>query len=467
MKAIFKREFISLVADGRFWIACCLFTLLVGLSTAISLKNDRAMEHLRGGAQHDLRHEWVSQTAKDPHSAAHFGTYQVKPGTSLSWFDPGLDPFLGTVNFLEAHVRSEFMLRPARDSTSARHLGYLSPAFLLQVIAPLLIILFCFGSFASDRESGTLRLTLASGVHPAALVGGKIVGGLAAVFALVLPSLGVSGIMMMRVSEEIDLARLGLLLLGYGFYFAAIASITLWVSSRVLKSQSALAIMISFWIGMTFVVPRTISDMAAAQHPLPSKAAFAQKIAEETRQGIDGHDPQDARREELLERTLREYGVQRIEELPVNFDAIALQASEDYTSELYQREFDRVADQLEAQAQIVRTTAVLAPFLAIRNWSMAVSESDWAHHRRYAQAVEKYRQELVRRLNTDMIQNSRTGDFGYVVQQDFWESIPPMTYEGPSVRASIEDVESQLGLLAAWALLGIVGCLRASARLRP
>lgn len=467
MRPIIQREFLSLMRDGRFWIACVLFTALIGVSIVVGLKDQHTKDAVRGHVTNELRKEWDTQSAKDPHSGGHFGTYVVKPGGPVGWFDPGVEPYLGSIAFLEAHVRNEFIHRPAAEMTSARHFGYFSPAFLLQTLAPLLTILFCFSSFAGDRESGVLRQALATGVHPLLLVGGKILGTLAGVAALMAPSLVAAWWLMQGGGGSPDASRLLALTLGYGLYLLAIANLTVWVSSIAPKSQVALAAMITFWIATTFVLPRTISDLAASRSPLPSKAAFAHRVAQETLNGIDGHDPLDSRRAALLESTLKKYKVNRIEDLPVNFDAIALQASEDYTSALYKREFDQAAAQLESQASFVRSTTLFAPYLAIRNWSMSVAGTDFAHHRRYSEAVEGYRQFLIRRLNEDMANNSRTGDYGYFVESEYWEQVPSFEYEEPSLRWSVQSTSGQLGVLALWSLVSAGLCLLSAPRLRP
>ncbi|MDT1893904.1 ABC transporter permease subunit, partial [Acinetobacter baumannii] len=51
--------------------------------------------------------------------------------------------------------------------------GQLTPAFVLQVLAPLLLVFFGHAGVARERESGTLRILLAQGVRSRQLVLGK------------------------------------------------------------------------------------------------------------------------------------------------------------------------------------------------------------------------------------------------------------------------------------------------------
>jgi ABC-2 type transport system permease protein len=467
LKAIVKNELKILMQDGRFWIAGFLLTTLLAVSIFVGLEGQKQKAATGERITRQLRAEWESQSEKDPHAAGHFGTYVVSPSGPGNWLDPGIEPYVGSVVFLEAHVRNEFQHRPAAESTTLRHFGTFSPAFILQIVAPLIIILFCFSSFAADRESGTLRLVLASGVNTVHLVAGKVIGNLLGLALLLAPGLVAAYANLETRIGVFDPVRLSLLALGYFLYFAVFAGLTLWVSSLLSKSQTALTTMILFWITTCFVLPRTISDFAAAQHPLPSKAAFSDRISRETQKGIDGHDMQDERRGPLFEKTLKEYGVQSVEELPVNFDAIAMQESEEYTSELYTREFNRIADILDRQARQTRNAAAVIPFFAIQNWSMALSGTDFAHHRRFSDSVEEYRRDLIEMLNRDMIENSRTGEYSYAVGREFWENVHPFRYKEPVIEWSMQSVKSQGFSLVAWALASFGCCLFAASRLKP
>lgn len=460
------REFTSLIRDGRFIVTCTLFAALMAASVYIGIRDFRARDEVQLRLTAQVRNQWEGQKSKDPHSAGHFGMYVIKPSGSVSWLEPGIEPYLGSIGFLEPHVRNELVHRPASETTSIRHFGYFSPAFLLQVVGSLIVILFTFASFSGDRESGILRLTLATGVSSSAVVGGKIVANLAATAALISPSLVAASVLMTRGGQTFDFPRIGLMFAGYSLFYISIAAMTLWVSSLSLRSQVSLATMIIFWVLTSFVIPRTVSDFAASRNPLPSKAAFADRIARETLNGIDGHDPADVRRGALLAKTLKEFGVSRVEDLPVNFDAVALQASEDYTSELYQREFDSVAQKLFAQSSTSRMAALVAPYLAIREWSMAIAGTDYHHFYRFGQSAEDYRQKLIRKLNTDMIENSRTGEYSYMVEEKFWKSVPAFRYQEPDLIWSVNHAWLPFGALFGWTVVCIGLCARSAATLR-
>jgi ABC-2 type transport system permease protein len=462
-----RREVVAMLRDGRFRLASILMMVVLAVSAYSGWRGSLQEAELRERTMHSFREEWEGQQEKNPHSAGHFGTYVLKPAPSLAGIEPGLDPYIGRLIFLEAHIRNDFVHRPAVESTPLRHFGFFTASFVLQVAAPLLIVLFGYGAFAGERESGTLRQSLAAGAPVGRVVGGKILGVLAGLMLLLTPAavLGAFAIGLARGTLEID--RIALLSGGYLLYFVSFVGIVLFVSALARRSQVALVVLLGFWALTIFVVPRVASDVASNASPLPSRATIDDEVRRLSLEGIDGHDPQDKRRDELLERVLAQYGVGSAEELPVNFDAIAMQASEDYTTEVYRQKFEEVASVLHRQRQAISAASALSPYIAIRDWSMASVGTDLRHHLAFAKAVEDYRIHVNRELNKDMEINSRTGDYGYYVDQEFWQTIPAFAYERPSSLWSVSGATSSLFALSLWALGALMLAGFGAARIRP
>ncbi|MEX6775102.1 ABC transporter permease subunit, partial [Pseudomonas aeruginosa] len=86
------------------------------------------------------------------------------PLSPLAFVDFGVDSFTGNTIFLEGHRQNSANFSEARQSSLLLRFGQLTPAFVLQALAPLLLIFLAFTSVARERERGTLRLLLAQGV---------------------------------------------------------------------------------------------------------------------------------------------------------------------------------------------------------------------------------------------------------------------------------------------------------------
>jgi ABC-2 type transport system permease protein len=107
--------------------------------------------------------------------------------------------------------------------------------------------------------------------------------------------------------------------------------------------------------------------------PSPSALQFSNQIAADMRLGIDGHNPEDQRAEELKQRTLAKYGVKRLEDLPVSFTGIALQAGEEHGYKVFDRRYAELWEAFERQNTVHRAGALISPLLAIRAFSMGLA----------------------------------------------------------------------------------------------
>ena len=185
--AIARKEFLDAWRDGRFRIAAFVTLALLGVALLLAwqqVERTRA-EHAAAAALE--RENWLNQGEKNSHSAGHYGVYVFKPLAPLAVFDRGLEPFVGTTVFLEAHRQNQATFLPAQDATAMRRFGELTAATGLQVLVPLLIVLLTFGALAGERERGTLRQVLSLGVRPRDLVLGKALGLGVALAVLLLP----------------------------------------------------------------------------------------------------------------------------------------------------------------------------------------------------------------------------------------------------------------------------------------
>jgi ABC-2 type transport system permease protein len=445
---IARKEILEMRKDGRFLAASAIILTLLVLSVAIGWQQYREIHRQHEQARAQTRAQWLTQGKKNPHSAAHYGVYAFKPKSPLSLIDRGADNYTGVAVWLEAHKQNEFKYKPARDSNTLARFGELTASSVLQLLLPLLIILMSFTAFAGEREQGTLRLLLSMGVPRSHLALGKALGIAGGLGLLLIPAAILGSGALLLASDAgaftANLPRLGWMSVSYLLYFAAFIGLSLTVSALAKSARLALVCLLAFWIFNGLAAPRLMSDLSRQVHRTPSSLEFSREMEQALR---EGNDPK-----ELERRVLAEYKVKTIEELPVNFQGIALHEGEEHGNRVYDAMYGKLWDCFEAQNRFQQQGAMVAPFLAIRSISMGLSGTDFAHFRDFSVAAERYRRYFIEVLNEDVKLNPRSKERGYLASDDLWGKVKPFTYEAPAVADVLAGQATSLAVLAAWAL---------------
>lgn len=383
-----------------------VFVLATAALTGAALHG--SYEADRRAAEAEEARVWAAQGPANPHGAAHFGRYVYKPLSPLATLDPGLLPQLGTSLLLEAHAQNPARGRAIDGGTALDRFAGLSPAMMLQVLAPLLLILAGFSTFAGERARSLLRQELAAGVRPAALIAGRL-AGLAAMVASLLLLVAAAGGAALAITgaSAASYAALGWMLLGYGLYLMTFVALTIAASAAFPSARTALVVLLAFWATATLLVPRTAPAAAEAASPTLSGPALEALVTKEVLDGPSGHDTRDARLERLKTATMKRYGVAKMENLPVDFGGIALFHGEALSTAIYRRHFAALYDGYDRQAGVQRLFAVLSPLQVIRPWSSALAASDQHAHRRFLEQADAYRYTVVQRLNQDIIDHRK------------------------------------------------------------
>ncbi|MBZ5715877.1 DUF3526 domain-containing protein [Nannocystis pusilla] len=455
---IVRHELRSAWRDGRIRNVVVLTLALLAVAVIVGATNVRALQAQREEAAALERANWLEQGPKNPHAAAHFGQYAFKPISGLALFDRGVDRYLGSAVWLEAHRQNALVHRPADDAPAVQRFGELTAANILQAIGPLLALLLTFAAIAGERERGTLRLLVGQGVRPQALVLGKLV----AAMLVLAPLLFVALLSAAALGGWAGLPRVGLLALGYGLYLGCFAALNLAISARARSSSAALVGSLALWVAAVVAVPRIASDIAAWAYPTPSEHDFFAQVARDIKQGINGHDPKDSRTEALKAGLLARYGVKTVEELPVNFAGVALQAGEEYGDRVYDRRYGELHAIHRRQADLRLALALLSPRLALQPLSAALCGTNLAAHREFAAAAEEHRRALVRRLNEDVAQHPGASPFEYLAGPELWRELGKLGQDDAD--PSPADLRG-LAILAALFLLATSLALASARRL--
>ena len=114
-----RRDLLEMSRDGRLRWAVGVLLLLLAVSVWVGWTRSTQAAALRRAAT-DVQHEaWLEKGAMHPHMAAHYGMFLFKPVPPLAAIDRGIDDYVGSFVFLEAHKQNLFAGRPAADAPRA------------------------------------------------------------------------------------------------------------------------------------------------------------------------------------------------------------------------------------------------------------------------------------------------------------------------------------------------------------
>jgi ABC-2 type transport system permease protein len=445
--------------------------LLLIASLATGWKHYRELRAEHEKAQRLTRQQWDKQPPKNPHSAAHYGIYAFKPQLPLSYIDRGVDSYLGVAVWLEAHKQNPFLFRPAEDATGITRFGESTAAGVLQLLLPLVIILLSFSAFVGERERGTLKQVMSAGVRGRDLLLGKALGQMGALALLLVPAAFIGAAALMLGAPTADLfasvPRLIFMTAGYLLYFGSFTAFALMVSAKVSASRQALIILFAFWIINCLLIPRLAADVAERLYPTQTGAAFWAAVERDMKEGVDGHDPAARRTEELKQQVLKQYGVTRVEDLPINFAGLALQAGEEYGNQVFDRRYGELWQLYEKQNRVHQVSALVAPLSAVRALSAGLAGTDFAQHRDFSVAAEQYRRQLNKLMNEQVAYQSRGGNLSYLADSALWKSVPQFDYAAPGVGTVLRQQTWNFALLAVWFVFTSTAARFAVAKLKP
>lgn len=451
------KELKELFRDDRVRYALIIVLLLLGVAVWISAKRYQTINAEFEMATQKERSLWDQQGEKNPHSAAHFGTYAFKPKYALSLIDPGVDTYVGTSIFLEAHNRNEAQFSKASDQTGLARFGNLSPDFILLFIMPLLIILLGYNSFTKEREMENLNLLKSQGLIPWKWVLGKWLALFIPVFVISLILLLITGIGLMML-EDFGTFQWSALLWMFGIYmvyYGVFIHLVLIISAKAKSSGIALVSALFVWILGCLVAPKTASNLAESKYPYPTNQEFAARVAKDKKEGLDGHNPWSKEAKLLQEKVLKEHGVDSLHKLPFNFDAYRMQKGEEHEAAVFFKHYQYLKTQYTKQSKVYNSLAVISPYLPTRFTSMALAHTDYGTHWDFADAAENYRIKMQAFLNSNFAENSSYGNWGYKANADFWKQLPKFEYQPPSLSETLKQNQTHIVILGLWFFAGL------------
>jgi len=439
------------IDEWRFWIrsklgAATAFLALILVATSLfattnQIENER---ETRKSLQMKAEETFRDQPDRHPHRMVHYGHYVFRSPAPLATLDPGVDPYTGTVMFLEGHRQNSATFSQSYDGAQAGPFALLTPAIAYQLLIPLVLVVAGFGAISREREAGTDRQLVTSGVSPVMIWLGKTTA-LAGVGGLLLISLLI-GIVFSGAVPIVGLT----FFLGYALY---------------------LLVWIFVWIGLSVLAPRLVASAANVTIPTTSQIETDMDVLVSLRELGDGHNTSDPAFNRLRANLLEQYGVESVDNLPINFRGmVAMTSEEDLTKVLNEYAEKRMAKQA-AQAKFVRTLSFVSPFIALQSTSMTVAGSDLRTHHRFLREAETARFDFVQGLNkahveklsyTDDINRNNSDEASRKarISAENWRILSDFKFQPDPAKDRIARTLPTLSVLLAWAIgMGFIGLI--------
>jgi ABC-2 type transport system permease protein len=461
-------DFITIIAR-REWanifrskIPLALFSVLLVVSLLATLTGWQYVSKFNSqqkAAHQQVHAQWMSQPNRHPHRVAHYGYLVFREKSPLSFFDFGLDSYVGNSVFLEAHRQNTVNMSEAGFSNGMLRFGELSMAMVLQLLVPLFIIFIGFQTVAGLKQNGVLKILLCQKASYLDILLGKTLGLTAAVWILFLPLLLISlvaGNLFISGSPSGEtLLRITLIVSLYALYFLIISMLVVGISAFSSSAKNALMLLVLIWMLFFIVIPKSAQTLGNSLHPAPDKIAFEQAIEADVSKQGDSHNPDDPHFATLKANTLKKYGVDSISSLPVNYGALVMQEGEQISSGIFNKHFDRLIRIYKSQNAVSSILSFLDPYLAIRNISMNLSGTDFDSYTAFQKQTEKYRFEKTRKLNEiHLTQIKFQNDSKQKVSARNWQQQPDFAFKPLTIARNLSAGRLSLAALCLWILAG-------------
>lgn len=396
--------------------------------------------------------DWQSQPDRHPHRVSHYGDFVAKPTHPLSIIEPGILDQAGHVVYLEAHRLNSANFNPAIEATSLGRFPRITPAMIVQWWMPLFLIVVGYGCITTEKLSGTLAYMRGNGTSAWQVTMGKY-------FALFLP---LAFLILLQCvitlvgvwSSDQAFTRVGLLLLGQLFYVAGWCWLVLLVSWRSRHLHSALLTLLLCWVCICIIFPKVLANLAQIQHPTQPRTEAEYHAEMKLKEIGDSHNPDDPHFAEFKAALLKQYGVTRVEDLPVNYNGLLMQEGERLTTQVYREQQALHQQQLNKQNDTIRRWLWLTPALALNYLQMASSGNDLAHHLAFLNQAEIRRFKLIQYLNQiHTHQVHQHDDKNTRVSADFWKKAPRPPVPLASLAVSQHGLFSACMVLLLWTFL--------------
>jgi ABC-2 type transport system permease protein len=385
---------------------------------------------------------------------SHYGDFVVKPLHPLSLIEPGILDQSGHLVYLEAHRLNSANFNPATEATSLGRFPLITPAMIVQWWMPLFLIMIGYTCITSEKVAGTLAYVRGNGSAAWQIAAGKWLALFLPLALLLLIQALLTAIWIWGTDQA--LLRLSIMWLGQMLYIASWCLLVILVSWHSRQLHSALLTLLLCWVCICIIFPKGLANLAQIKHPTQPRTESEYHAEMKLKEIGDSHNPDDPHFAAFKANLLSQYGVNRTEDLPVNYNGLLMQEGERLTTQVYREQQALHNTQLNKQNSAIRRWLWLTPALALQYIQMASSGNDIAHHQAFIEQSENRRYQLIQYLNQiHTHQVYQHDDKNTRVSADFWRNAPRPPVTLATLTVSRDSLVRSLAVLLGWILLPV------------
>ena len=126
---------------------------------------------------------------------------------------------------------------------------------------------------------------------------------------------------------------------------------------------------------------------------------------------------------------------------------------ENYGNIVWDKHFGENYEILMKQKFLYQLSGLINPFASLQSLSMGFCGTDMIHHLDFLKKAEDYRRYLIKTLNDKHAYGgSRTGEWGWTVDSNFFRSVQDFSYKNPEIKIYINQYILDVFYLLFWAI---------------
>lgn len=330
---------------------------------------------------------------------------------------------------------------------------------VLQVLLPLLIFFLGFNAIAYERENGTLKILLTQGINWKQLLFGKILGIASVIMLLFIPTIIVLVLLWLflqnfSVSAD-EILKLLLFIFFHFVYLIFFCTIAVLISAVSKTSKNALVSLIGIWLLFTIILPRTTQALGAYIYEAPSKIKFNSDIEKDILKQGDSHNPNDPHYKAIKDSLLRAYNVDSVQKLPFNYSGFIMTEGEKISSRIYNEHLAELLKVYKKQNSFSKTVSFFNPYIAMKNLSMGLSNTDYDSYVDFQKQAEDYRYKMAQKMNALQIKyiSNTKSDKPKIIGKEHWADVEEFHYEPKGILTVLKNELISIISIVLWITL--------------